>query len=771
MMMRGVTVFELLCVLCVVVLQWAAPTAAEASQSQSSALVPDIFAAPIEVTPGSELEDVVASLRFAPDFNGDLTASNIDQFARGAEFSQSEGANYGSPGTRFLLTLAVTNSGSEPGEWQLLTKRAGLPELTFGEWRDDQVKVLRDRKDADLEEHLQAYHSFGYRVALAPGETRRFVIAFRGVHSSLMPLMIGDAEELMRWQHIRNAVIVASTSAMLVLMLVAALFYLVTAGRHFLWLAIAEFAHAAFVFHVNGYTIHYWLHDKGIWIYSFGWVMPCVYGLAMVQFTRGLLETAKTLPRLDTMLNWLAILLAGTLALISVAAVASSEWLLGLAGYPVPVSLTIYTYGLPIVGVIAVSRLGGQYTPLLVSWVIMAAFGTYFTVAMLDLGLRLPFDSYFYGPIGVVVSLLMTITMVLHMRKIMADKQRSERELIGSLEDRLQLSEDKANAMATINDQHHLIHASGHDSKQVLLALNSMIHIAEQDGANALSPEYAAILRASANQLEAVISTTMDGPIAGPMGTGTVVLSQVNCYDALRQLEVIYRPLAQKKGLRLAFPEHGDANLITDRALLMRVLSNLLSNAVKFTDRGCITVELEVHGEIAAISIRDEGVGMAAELLGRIYDPAPHRVRGDLETEGTGSGLKSSISLVHQIAGEIAIESEVGQGTAITVNLPHLARSAQSDERETMAQLERSGHQAVDLDTMVHPIDIDWDKAVAVAADRSALVRCEAGSTPPVLLLRPLNPDMLSHPVICTKLGLAQEGGRRLADGVVSQIA
>jgi len=715
-----------------------------------------IFAPPAELKAGEGLVNLLPAIRFASNFDGELTAENLAFFAADATFSQSSISNYGSPGTRFLLTVAVKNAGREAGQWQLFTKRSGLPQLTFAELRDGRVEIIRDRGDADLGEHLQTYHGFAHPFQLEAGETRYFVVVFRGVHSSSLPLRINDPVTALKQQHFKIAAITASTASMLVLMLVATLFYLVTSGRHYLWLALAELNHAAFVVHVNGFSIHYLLHDAGIWIYSLGWIMPCLYGLAMVQFTRGLLDTSVNLPRLDQMLKWLAILLAATLALIMAAATSSSEWLLGLAGYPVPVSLTIYTFGLPFVGVIAVTRLGKQYIPLLLAWTLMAVFSGYFTIALLDLGLTLPFDSYFYGPVGVIVSLLMTMTMVLHMRKVMIDKQQSERDLIVSLEGQLQLSEEKASALATISDQDNLMHASGHDSQQVMLALNAIVDFAESDEKLNLPSALTQTLKASVKQLDDIAQTGMSGPLSVGDSLSLVMLSRFELHDLLNQIEMIYRPIIQKKGLVLTMPAKDDTILISDRAICARILSNLLNNCAKYTDRGSVTIAVTTDEANIIIAFRDTGCGMSPEFVERLTSGDDGRLRADDSKDGSGSGFAAALKATRMLGGSITVESKQGSGSSIFVTLPAISTAPECGIDAFMSEARTQGIGVINSDIAVEPIPDPQSLQLPITGDPTAKTRNRLSATGSLALLKPVSLDMLQHPVVLAKIDSAK---------------
>lgn len=711
-----------------------------------------IFGPPGQLKAGESLNDLAPYIRFAANFNGELTTSNLADFAASASFTKSNISNYGSPGTRFVITFAVTNTGREAGNWRLFTKRAGLPELTFAELRNDRIEILRDRGDPDLGEHLQTYHGFAHPFELAAGETRYFVVAFKGVHSSSLPLSISDPTTARQQQNFKIAAITASTASMLVLMLVATLFYLVTSGRHYLWLAFAELNHAAFVVHVNGYSIHYLLHDKGIWIYALGWIIPCLYGLAMVQFTRGLLNTPVNLPRLEKMLKWLAILLAATLALTMIAAIASSEWLLSLAGYPVPVSLTIYTFGLPIVGAIAVVQLGKQYIPLVLAWTLMAAFSAYFTIALLDIGVTLPFDSYLYGPVGVVVSLLMTLTMVLHMRKVMVDKQQSERDLITSLEERLQLSEEKASALATISDQDNLMHASGHDSQQVMLALNAIVDFTESDQKLQFPAALTQTLKASVKQLEDIAQTGMSGPLSVGDSLSLVMLSRFELHDLLSQMEAIYRPIVQKKGLVLTMPEKDGILLISDRAICARILSNLLNNCAKYADHGSISVQLTVEDTNIIIEFRDTGCGMSKEFVERLMSSDEERLRANDGKDGSGSGFAAALKAASLLGGSIRVESTLGSGSSVFVTLPVISSHTECAVDAFMDKARNQGIDVIDSDNPSVAISKVQSLQLPITGDPTAKNRNRLSASGSLALLKPVSLDMLQHPVLLAKM-------------------
>ncbi len=117
----------------------------------------------------------------------------------------------------------------------------------------------------------------------------------------------------------------------------------------------------------------------------------------------------------------------------------------------------------------------------------------------------------------------------------------------------------------------------------------------------------------------------------------------------------------------------GCPTIWADEPALRKVLLNLLSNGVKFTPQGGrISVGARpVEGSKVRLTIADTGIGIPWDRLSGIFEPftqldASYR----REAEGVGVGLALVRELVEHMDGEIAISSEVGQGTVVDVTLP-----------------------------------------------------------------------------------------------------
>jgi len=135
-------------------------------------------------------------------------------------------------------------------------------------------------------------------------------------------------------------------------------------------------------------------------------------------------------------------------------------------------------------------------------------------------------------------------------------------------------------------------------------------------------------------------------------------------------------PLAEKNNNRLETDISDDVgSLKTDPIRLRQVLFNLLSNACKFTENG--EVKLSVTSRQGAdqrwivLRVSDNGIGMAKDKMGKLFADFSQIDSKDARRQmGTGLGLSISGKIVDLMGGSITVESEEGEGSVFTVELP-----------------------------------------------------------------------------------------------------
>jgi signal transduction histidine kinase len=102
------------------------------------------------------------------------------------------------------------------------------------------------------------------------------------------------------------------------------------------------------------------------------------------------------------------------------------------------------------------------------------------------------------------------------------------------------------------------------------------------------------------------------------------------------------------------------------------VIRNLISNAIKFTQEGgTITVNAMENENMLSISINDNGVGMPAEVLGKLFRiDTKHTTKGTANEKGTGLGLILCKDFIEKNGGKIWVESEIGKGSTFFFTIP-----------------------------------------------------------------------------------------------------
>jgi two-component system, OmpR family, phosphate regulon sensor histidine kinase PhoR len=132
-----------------------------------------------------------------------------------------------------------------------------------------------------------------------------------------------------------------------------------------------------------------------------------------------------------------------------------------------------------------------------------------------------------------------------------------------------------------------------------------------------------------------------------------------------------FRPEASSSGLSLrAELDEGGAHALGDRGKTDQVLQNIIDNALKFAGSGEVLLTTRLDGTRVEIAVRDQGPGIPARDLPRVFERF-YKV-GQLRAGKPGSGLGLSIArhLIELQGGTITAESVPGQGTTVRVRLP-----------------------------------------------------------------------------------------------------
>ena len=183
-------------------------------------------------------------------------------------------------------------------------------------------------------------------------------------------------------------------------------------------------------------------------------------------------------------------------------------------------------------------------------------------------------------------------------------------------------------------------------------------------------------IRTAGKQLLSLINDILD---LSKIEAGKVELhfEEFDVREMINDVATISEPLAAKNFNKLVL-NVADGTMYSDLTRIRQILFNLLSNACKFTQSG--TVELAITSESLSgaefmkFQVKDFGIGMTPEQVGRVFEAF---AQADSSTTrkygGTGLGLAITKKFCEMMNGTIEVESEIGRGTTFTVRLPKRA--------------------------------------------------------------------------------------------------
>ena len=181
------------------------------------------------------------------------------------------------------------------------------------------------------------------------------------------------------------------------------------------------------------------------------------------------------------------------------------------------------------------------------------------------------------------------------------------------------------------------------------------------------------VARASGQALLRILNGILDYTKLGS-GNMDIKLEPVDIAAVVRTIADLYSATLGNKGLKLVQVIEIPSNLRlqTDEVKLFEVLNNVVSNAIKFTNPGgkieinVKCVEIDPRRARLAVTVSDNGIGIAKDDLDRLFTPFFQVDRGASRINGgTGIGLAISRGLIRLLGGEIIVQSKLGIGTKV----------------------------------------------------------------------------------------------------------
>jgi signal transduction histidine kinase/ActR/RegA family two-component response regulator len=237
-------------------------------------------------------------------------------------------------------------------------------------------------------------------------------------------------------------------------------------------------------------------------------------------------------------------------------------------------------------------------------------------------------------------------------------RQYEVRDLMRQLEERIQ-------------ERDRFLAILGHELRNPLAAILLASQMTDDDGR--LDGEHARLIERQSQHLSRLVNDLLD---LSRVAAGKIVLKRenVDLREITAQSIRVVKPSADRHGLTIEVSEPTEAVFVhADPTRIDQIITNLLTNAIKYTpEGGHVMVTIGKDGQEAFLNVSDDGVGIAAERIGGIFelfaqaDNAIGRAQG-----GMGIGLALVRNLVHLHDGRVEAKSGgLGKGSSFEVHFP-----------------------------------------------------------------------------------------------------
>ncbi|HZS69546.1 MAG TPA: ATP-binding protein [Burkholderiales bacterium] len=218
-----------------------------------------------------------------------------------------------------------------------------------------------------------------------------------------------------------------------------------------------------------------------------------------------------------------------------------------------------------------------------------------------------------------------------------------------------------------VSAQRRLLHDVSHELRSPLARLQAAIGLARQEPAK-VEPSLERIER-EASRLDHMVGEVLAlARLEG--GTATRPKERVDLAYLAANIAEDARFEAEAAGRALRFHADGDAPVMGDADLLHRAVENVVRNAVKFTREGTtVRVNVRTTKHAALLSVTDEGPGISAAELTKVFDPF-YRGEAGNGTPGFGLGLAIAQRAIDAHGGTIRAANSPRGGLEVTIELP-----------------------------------------------------------------------------------------------------
>jgi two-component system sensor histidine kinase/response regulator len=227
---------------------------------------------------------------------------------------------------------------------------------------------------------------------------------------------------------------------------------------------------------------------------------------------------------------------------------------------------------------------------------------------------------------------------------------------------------------ATLSNRDKMYSVIAHDLRSPMASIRMVLNLVVQSTSEETVGKELYTLLDQANRESEEVHDLLDNLLKwtkSQTGRLTVVLQDLDLNDIVPGVVEIFEMIAQTKHIKLDLRRSPEPlTVYADNDMLKTVVRNFLSNAIKFSpENSTIDITMAREGDFAKVSVRDHGVGIAANRLETIFHKGD-TTYGTGGEEGSGLGLQLCQDFAKKNGGDCTVESVEGEGSTFSVLIP-----------------------------------------------------------------------------------------------------
>jgi len=264
------------------------------------------------------------------------------------------------------------------------------------------------------------------------------------------------------------------------------------------------------------------------------------------------------------------------------------------------------------------------------------------------------------------------------------EREKSMKELL------VRLDESNQELIRSNNDLEQFAYVASHDMKEPLRTIGTFTNLFERkyrDTTDSSGKEYLNFITEGVDRMSALINSLLT---YSQVGKKDIQIKYVNIENVIQAKLKDLSKLLQERNVNLSIAAMPQIYCAPDQ--IGMVFYNLILNGIKFNkqDRPEVQVGCEETPEEWVFSVKDNGIGIAAEYQNQIFEIFK-RLHSREEYEGTGIGLALCSKIIHRHNGRIWLDSKLGQGTTFYFTVYkkiHLTQSTDDSKKSAILEKE-----------------------------------------------------------------------------------